>query len=289
MAGASVALVLTAGDAASRRAGALLFPGVPLESLERHDLRPSVPFEGPLFELFAAQPSGACVGLVVPVVWVETAERPGRESAPAADESAPAAGELVVIADHVGLEPRGPLTGRWPEGVPRDFPSMTGIYQPRVVRPREGARVYSCGVVAAGVADAHRLTRFEARAVREGGCAIVSDSSRPRRRRGRVLRLETGCLRSAAGAAIRQRVRLGLSNDYDIKDIGLAPEGVLRIEWADMHMPVLRAIRERFEEGEAARGRAHRRLPARHHRDGRPHAHARLPAAPTWCSAPATR
>jgi len=180
LAGASVALVLTAGDAASRRAGALLFPGAPLESLDRRALRPSVPFEGPLFGLFSAQPSGACVGLVVPVVWV----RPPRglsadEAAPAADESAPAAGELVVIADHVGLEPRGPLTGRWPAGVPRDFPSMTGIYQPRVVRPREGARVYSCGVVAAGVADAHRLTRFEARAVREGGCSIVSDSLVP--------------------------------------------------------------------------------------------------------------
>ncbi len=34
---------------------------------------------------------------------------------------------------------------------------------------------------------------------------------------------------------------------HDIKDIGLAAAGVLRIEWADMHMPVLAAIRERFE------------------------------------------
>ena len=34
---------------------------------------------------------------------------------------------------------------------------------------------------------------------------------------------------------------------YDIKDLALAPQGVLRIEWADMHMPVLAAIRERFE------------------------------------------
>jgi adenosylhomocysteinase len=33
---------------------------------------------------------------------------------------------------------------------------------------------------------------------------------------------------------------------YDIKDIGLAAQGVLRIEWADMQMPVLAAIRERF-------------------------------------------
>ena len=62
--------------------------------------------------------------------------------------------------------------------------------------------------------------------------------------------------------------------DYDIRDIGLAPEGVLRIEWADMHMPVLAAIRERFAAEKPLRGRACRRLPARHHRDGQPHAHA---------------
>src|SRR5688500_16556645 len=34
---------------------------------------------------------------------------------------------------------------------------------------------------------------------------------------------------------------------YDVKDLGLAPEGVRRIEWADRQMPVLAAIRERFE------------------------------------------
>src|SRR5437870_3062766 len=34
---------------------------------------------------------------------------------------------------------------------------------------------------------------------------------------------------------------------YDVKDLTLAPEGVRRIEWADRNMPVLRAIRERFE------------------------------------------
>ena len=35
---------------------------------------------------------------------------------------------------------------------------------------------------------------------------------------------------------------------YDIKDIDLAPEGKKRIEWADREMPVLRLIRERFEQ-----------------------------------------
>jgi adenosylhomocysteinase len=34
---------------------------------------------------------------------------------------------------------------------------------------------------------------------------------------------------------------------FDVKDPTLAPEGVRRIEWADRNMPVLRAIRERFE------------------------------------------
>jgi adenosylhomocysteinase len=34
---------------------------------------------------------------------------------------------------------------------------------------------------------------------------------------------------------------------HDVKDLGLAPAGVTRIEWADRQMPVLEAIRERFE------------------------------------------
>src|SRR6187397_909309 len=34
---------------------------------------------------------------------------------------------------------------------------------------------------------------------------------------------------------------------YDVKDLALASEGVRRIEWADRQMPVLSAIRERFE------------------------------------------
>jgi adenosylhomocysteinase len=34
---------------------------------------------------------------------------------------------------------------------------------------------------------------------------------------------------------------------HDVADIGLAPEGLKRIEWAEREMPVLRLIRERFE------------------------------------------
>jgi adenosylhomocysteinase len=35
---------------------------------------------------------------------------------------------------------------------------------------------------------------------------------------------------------------------YDIKDIGLAPQGKQRIEWAGREMPVLKQIRDRFEQ-----------------------------------------
>jgi adenosylhomocysteinase len=40
---------------------------------------------------------------------------------------------------------------------------------------------------------------------------------------------------------------MAVTRRYDIKDIGLAPEGLRRIMWADRQMPVLAAIRERFE------------------------------------------
>jgi adenosylhomocysteinase len=34
---------------------------------------------------------------------------------------------------------------------------------------------------------------------------------------------------------------------HDVRDLALAPQGVIRIQWADRQMPVLAAIRERFE------------------------------------------
>src|SRR5690348_1277343 len=34
--------------------------------------------------------------------------------------------------------------------------------------------------------------------------------------------------------------------NHDVKDIGLAPKGKLRIEWANQWMPVLQLIRKRF-------------------------------------------
>jgi len=42
--------------------------------------------------------------------------------------------------------------------------------------------------------------------------------------------------------------------EHHVKDISQTPEGVLRIEWADMHMPVLAAIRQRFEREKPLQG-----------------------------------
>lgn len=42
--------------------------------------------------------------------------------------------------------------------------------------------------------------------------------------------------------------------DYDIKDISLAEKGRLRVEWAEMAMPVSKLIRSRFEKGQPLKG-----------------------------------
>ncbi len=41
---------------------------------------------------------------------------------------------------------------------------------------------------------------------------------------------------------------------YDVRDLSLAPEGVRRIAWADRQMPVLAAIRDRFEREQPLAG-----------------------------------
>src|SRR5213082_4130858 len=41
---------------------------------------------------------------------------------------------------------------------------------------------------------------------------------------------------------------------FDVKDLALAPEGIRRIQWADRQMPVLAAIRERFESEQPLAG-----------------------------------
>ncbi len=42
--------------------------------------------------------------------------------------------------------------------------------------------------------------------------------------------------------------------EFDVKDLKLAKEGRLRIEWAEMDMPVLRQVRERFEREKPLNG-----------------------------------
>ena len=42
--------------------------------------------------------------------------------------------------------------------------------------------------------------------------------------------------------------------NHDVKDLGLAPQGVKRIEWADRQMPVLAAIRKRFAKQRPFKG-----------------------------------
>ncbi|NLH98281.1 MAG: adenosylhomocysteinase [Chthonomonadales bacterium] len=42
--------------------------------------------------------------------------------------------------------------------------------------------------------------------------------------------------------------------NYDVKDVRLAAQGKLRIEWAEMEMPVLRQIRARFEREKPLKG-----------------------------------
>jgi adenosylhomocysteinase len=45
-----------------------------------------------------------------------------------------------------------------------------------------------------------------------------------------------------------------MTTTHDVKDLGLAPQGKLKIEWADRQMPVLRQIRARFEKEQPLKG-----------------------------------
>ena len=42
--------------------------------------------------------------------------------------------------------------------------------------------------------------------------------------------------------------------DHDVKDLNLAQQGKLRIEWANQNMPVLNSIRERFAKEKPLKG-----------------------------------
>src|SRR5256714_7350556 len=42
--------------------------------------------------------------------------------------------------------------------------------------------------------------------------------------------------------------------EHDVKDLSLASDGRLRIEWAEQSMPVLRQVRERFTQQQPLKG-----------------------------------
>jgi len=42
--------------------------------------------------------------------------------------------------------------------------------------------------------------------------------------------------------------------EHDVKNLSLASDGRLRIEWAEQSMPVLRQVRERFTQQQPLRG-----------------------------------
>jgi hypothetical protein len=177
----SVALVISAPGLAVEATA--LFPGPGSAAvLAPAELAPARPFAGALFALLAELSAGACLGLVVPGVDRESALAPdgggpaesGGNASPARRHEAERA-RLLAVSDHVNLALRGPLTGRWPAGLSRTFPAMTGVYQPSLVRSAGGARVYSDDVVAAGVGDVRRLTSFEHDALRHGPWPAVAD------------------------------------------------------------------------------------------------------------------
>jgi hypothetical protein len=206
------AAVLVAAEPGCAALAARLFPAVPQLVLPAADFAPPAPFSGPLFALLeeVARAAGAspaseggpaddrpALGLIVPVVWYGALPAP----------------QAVLVADHVNLAGRGPLTGRWPAGRARTFPSMTGVYRPQLPpglnapsappafaegpgrraeatagsgeeperpqhqppggRPDAGGPIYFALAVA-GVADADRLTPFESRQMRRRGLVAAA-------------------------------------------------------------------------------------------------------------------
>ena len=47
---------------------------------------------------------------------------------------------------------------------------------------------------------------------------------------------------------------LSLASNYDVKDLNLADQGKLRVEWAKQDMPVLGDIAERFQKEKPLQG-----------------------------------
>src|SRR5256886_16091070 len=97
---------------------------------------------------------------------------------------------------------------------------------------------------------------------------VGADESRQgsARRRGSVAqhtdkpaRRAMSCALQAVGASPPAEARLQTKDghsmvEHDVKNLSLAPEGRLKIEWAEQSMPVLRQIRERFAHEQPLKG-----------------------------------
>ena len=155
--GAGLAALLVVGEPECLALAGSLFPDVAPSVLPAADFSPPAPFRGPLFAFMEAVARTAVaapgagggaslrpqpvLGLVVPIVWY------GSPPMPAA----------VLVADHVNLAGRGPLTGRWPVGRARAFPSMTGVYRPELIAACVAAEGAAGGTQAvAGAPDEDR-------------------------------------------------------------------------------------------------------------------------------------
>jgi adenosylhomocysteinase len=55
-------------------------------------------------------------------------------------------------------------------------------------------------------------------------------------------------------ASMAQIIDINMNLEYRVKDIGLAQEGKKRIDWAEAHMPVLVALRKRYEDAKPLSG-----------------------------------
>src|SRR5262249_45885271 len=77
--------------------------------------------------------------------------------------------------------------------------------------------------------------------------------ARRRRRRARLPRGGAAKARAAPGR-LNRKDSMAPTKRYDVKDLALADEGRRRIEWADRQMPVLAAIRERFDSEQPLAG-----------------------------------
>ena len=81
--------------------------------------------------------------------------------------------------------------------------------------------------------------------------AVMTNSRPPLERPRRAAARLPAC---GSVPPIANMATMAATNRYDVNDLALAGEGVRRIDWADRQMPVLAAIRERFDHEQPLAG-----------------------------------